>query len=79
MIEYFMNPLSEVYKYLENDFKNRRRLADANMYVNGVVLFDKTGETLGHAINNTEIAPEYTVELILDYIKNKENTWKWSV
>ena len=44
MIEYFMNPLSEVYKYLENDFKNRRRLADANMYVNGIVLFDKTGE-----------------------------------
>ena len=44
MIEYFMNPLSEVYKYLENDFKNRRRLADANMYVNGVVLFDKTGD-----------------------------------
>ena len=44
MIEYFMNPLSEVYKYLENDFKNRRRLADANMYVNGIILFDKTGE-----------------------------------
>lgn len=44
MIEYFMNPLSEVYKYLENDYKNRRRLADANMYVNGVVLFDKNGD-----------------------------------
>ena len=44
MIEYFINPLSEAYKYLENDFKNKRRLADANMYVNGVVLFDKTGE-----------------------------------
>lgn len=44
MFEYFMNPLSEVYKYLENDFKNRRRLADANMYVNGIVLFDKTGD-----------------------------------
>lgn len=44
MIEYFMNPLSEVYKYLENDFKNRRRIADANMYANGVILFDKTGE-----------------------------------
>ena len=44
MIEYFMNPLSEIYKYLENDYKNRRRLADANMYVNGKILFDKTGD-----------------------------------
>lgn len=44
MLEYFMNPLSEIYKYLENDFKVRRRLADANMYANGIILFDKTGE-----------------------------------
>lgn len=44
MIEYFMNPLSQSYKYLENDFKQRRRLADANMYGNGIILFDKTGE-----------------------------------
>ena len=44
MIEYFMNPLSQSYKYLESDFKQRRRLADANMYGNGIILFDKTGE-----------------------------------
>ena len=44
MIEYFMNPLSEIYNYLENDFKNKRRVADANMFANGVILFDKTGE-----------------------------------
>ena len=44
MIEYFINPLSQSYKYLENDFKQRRRLADANMYGNGIILFDKTGE-----------------------------------
>lgn len=44
MIEYFMNPLSQSYKYLENDFKQRRSLADANMYGNGIILFDKTGE-----------------------------------
>ncbi len=44
MIEYFMNPLSQSYKYLENDFKQKRRLADANMYGNGIILFDKTGE-----------------------------------
>lgn len=44
MIEYFMNPLSELYKYLENDYKQRRRLADANMYGHGVILFDKNGE-----------------------------------
>lgn len=44
MVEYFMNPLTELYKYLENDFKNRRRLADANMYANGIILFDKTGD-----------------------------------
>ena len=41
LIEYFINSLSEVYKYL----KNRRKLADANMYVKRIVLFDKTGET----------------------------------
>lgn len=45
LIEYFINSLSEVYKYLKNDFKNRRKLADANMYVKHIVLFDKTGET----------------------------------
>ena len=44
MIEYFMNPLNEIYKYLENDYKNRRRLADANMFANGKILFDKTGD-----------------------------------
>lgn len=43
MIEYFMNPLSQSYKYLESDFK-QRRLADANMYGNCIILFDKTGE-----------------------------------
>ena len=26
MIEYFMNPLSEIYKYLEDDFKNRKNI-----------------------------------------------------
>ena len=43
MVEYFMNPLSEIYKYLESDFKSGR-LVDANMFSNGEVLFDKTGE-----------------------------------
>ena len=43
LVEYFINPLSQSYKYLEDDFKNSRRLADANMYGNGKILFDKTG------------------------------------
>ncbi|NMA51290.1 MAG: hypothetical protein GX951_05560 [Mollicutes bacterium] len=45
MIEYFMNPVSEIYKYMENDHNKRRRLSDAGMYVHGKVIFDKTGIT----------------------------------
>lgn len=46
MIEYFINPLSELYKYMEDDYKNRRRLSTTSMCANGIILFDKTGELL---------------------------------
>ena len=42
LIEYFINPLSQSYKYLEDDFKSAK-LCDANMYSYGKILFDKTG------------------------------------
>lgn len=43
LIEYFANPLPQHIKYLESDFKNRRRV-NVHMLTTGKVLFDKTGE-----------------------------------
>ena len=43
LIEYFANPFPQHIKYLESDFKNRRRV-NVHMLTTGKVLFDKTGE-----------------------------------
>ena len=43
LIEYFANPIKKHYEYLEEDYKQRRRV-NAHMFCTGKVLFDKTGE-----------------------------------
>jgi len=43
LIEYFANPIKKYYEYLEEDYKQRRRI-NAHMFCTGKVLFDKTGE-----------------------------------
>lgn len=41
MIEYFINPISELVKYMEDDYINRRRLSTSNLIGNGLIIFDK--------------------------------------
>ena len=42
LIEYFANPPGQLKKYLKEDWSGYSR-NDSNMYVNGKILFDKTG------------------------------------
>ena len=39
MIEYFINPISELRKYMEDDFYNKHRLSTANLIGNGKIIF----------------------------------------
>ncbi len=42
LIEYFANPVSQILKYMDEDFKRGRR-TDARMFVIGHIIFDKNG------------------------------------
>ncbi len=42
LIEYFANPISQLKKYQEENYKNGNRI-DARMFTIGKILFDKTG------------------------------------
>ncbi|SYZ72580.1 conserved hypothetical protein [Candidatus Zixiibacteriota bacterium] len=42
LIEYFANPVRQIMKYFENDFRIGRH-TDARMFVIGKIIFDKTG------------------------------------
>lgn len=44
MIEYFINPISELRKYMEDDYNNRHRLSTANLIGNGCIIFAKNNE-----------------------------------
>ena len=44
MIEYFINPICELKKYMESDYNDRFRLSTANLIGNGKVVFSKTDE-----------------------------------
>lgn len=44
MIEYFINPISELYNYMEDDHIRRKRMLTASMIGYGKIIFDKTGE-----------------------------------
>lgn len=44
LIEYFVNPVKQVYQYLDDDLKYGNRI-DANMFYIGKVMFDKVGIT----------------------------------
>ena len=41
MIEYFINPISELKKYMEDDYNNRHRLSTSNLIGNGKIIFSK--------------------------------------
>jgi predicted nucleotidyltransferase len=43
LIEYFINPISKLHKYIEEDFKKGSRLT-AHMLATGKILFDSTGK-----------------------------------
>jgi hypothetical protein len=45
LIEYFSNPIKQIYQYLDDDLKYGNRI-DANMYYTGKVIFDKVGITV---------------------------------
>ncbi|MBE6159587.1 MAG: hypothetical protein E7157_00880 [Lactobacillales bacterium] len=44
MIEYFINPISEIYKYMDDDHNRRKRMSTSSMFGYGKIIFDKTGE-----------------------------------
>lgn len=44
MIEYFINPISELYNYMEDDHVRRKRMSTASMIGYGKIIFDKNGE-----------------------------------
>ena len=46
LIEYFSNPIKQIYQYLDDDLKYGNRI-DANMYYTGKVMFDKVNITVG--------------------------------
>lgn len=46
LIEYFANPARQLYAYMDDGLKDGKRV-DATMFVNGKVVFDKTGVTQG--------------------------------
>ena len=46
MIEYFINPISELYNYMEDDHIRRKHMSTASMIGYGKIIFDKTGEVL---------------------------------
>ena len=46
MVEYFINPISELYKYMEEDHIRRKRMSTANMLGYGKIICDKTGDIL---------------------------------
>ena len=46
LIEYFANPARQLYAYMDDGLKDGKRV-DATMFVNGEVVFDKTGVTQG--------------------------------
>lgn len=41
MIEYFINPISELKKYMEDDYNNRHRLSTSNLIGNGKIIFSR--------------------------------------
>lgn len=41
LIEYFMNPITKNYEYLEDDLKSRRKI-NAHMFATGKIILDKT-------------------------------------
>lgn len=43
LMEYFANPIQQVMKYFEKDYKGRRKI-DVHMFTTGRVLFDKNGD-----------------------------------
>jgi len=43
IMEYFANPVRQIYQYMKEDPKSYRR-ADARMYAGGRILFDRNGE-----------------------------------
>ena len=44
MVEYFINPITELYKYMEDDHNRKKRMSTASMFGYGKIMFDKTGE-----------------------------------
>jgi hypothetical protein len=43
LIEYFANPLPQIEKYFESDYKNMKKM-EVHMMLTGKVIFDKTGD-----------------------------------
>lgn len=43
LIEYFMNPIRQHYRYAEEDYE-QRRIVNAHMFATWKIVFDKTGE-----------------------------------
>lgn len=41
MVEFFINPISELKKYMEDDYNNRHRLSTSNLIGNGKIIFAK--------------------------------------
>ena len=42
MIEYFINPISKLRDYMEDDYNNRNRLSTSNLIGNGKIIFKKS-------------------------------------
>lgn len=86
LIEYFANPIKQIYQYLDEGLKDGDRI-DANMFTIGKVIFDKSGVTtdLKMRAKDDLLKPfkeldqatlEITRYLIWDYFEEVEECYK---